>query len=68
MPYIDSDKRLITPETIKFIPSPAIKGFSFSFATPKAARKMKTKLHKKVKAKAAGRLPKVVEKRKNKIS
>ena len=66
VPKTDSDKRLITPEITRFIPSPAIKGFNFNFATQNDEAKTKIPLHKKVKAKAAYKLPKAIEKKKNK--
>ena len=41
-------------------------GFSFNFATQNDEAKTKIPLHKKVKAKAAYKLPKAMEKKKNK--
>jgi len=66
VPKTDSETKLITPEITRFIPRPAIKGFSFNFATQKEQAKTKIPLHKKVKAKAAYKLPKTMEKKKNK--
>ena len=66
VPKTDSETKLITPEITRLIPRPAIKGFSFNFATQKEQAKTKIPLHKKVKAKAAYKLPKAIEKKKNK--